>query len=254
MSGSPEPGVPGTGVVREVSLLSGVHRLEARLHAPAGPPRAAIVVAHPHPAHGGHMDHAVVVLVAECAARAGMLALRFDFRGVRQSEGEVEDFEGHLEDWRVALADVSRRVPGVPALGAGFSYGARSMAWIARSGAPRRLDLAGRLLLAPATRVPRTRRDFGALLLGRPLVDATLDPHVLANLAALPDPTEVLVGEHDVVAPPGELRAHLAPGARLTVLAGLNHFFHRGVGAGAPDAALASAVEAALARLLRNGR
>ncbi len=233
------------------SFLSGVQRIDARWHVPQGPALAVMVVAHPHPAHGGNMDHPVVVATAVQGARLGIGALRFDFRGVRGSEGDVGDFEGHLEDWRSAVADVRRRVPGVAVLGAGFSYGARSMAWLLRSDADRPLGLSGQLLLAPATRVPTTRRDFGALLLGRPLSEAALDVHVLGNLRALPAPSEVLVGSEDVVAPPEELRANLPAHARLTVLEGLNHFFHAGTGAGPLDAAkFGPALRDALRRLL----
>lgn len=233
------------------SFLSGFQRIDARWHVPQGSVLAVMVVAHPHPAHGGHMDHPVVVATAAEAARLGIAALRFDFRGVRGSEGDVADFEGHLEDWRSAVADARRRVAGVPVLGAGFSYGARSMAWLLRGDADRPLGLSGQLLLAPATRVPTTRRDFGALLLGRPLSEAALDVHVLGNLRALPAPSEVLVGSADVVAPPPELRANLPAHARLTVLEGLNHFFHAGTGAGPLDVArFGPALSGALRRLL----
>lgn len=243
MSARPEPA--------PISLISGVRRLDARLGRPAGAPRAALVVAHPHPAHGGHMDHPVVVFAAETAAALGLLALRFDFGGVRGSEGAVDDLAAHRDDWRAAAAEAARRAPGVPLLGAGFSYGARCLAWLVGPAARPRLALQGHLLLAPATRVPATRRDFGALLLGRPLSEAARDAQVLANLAALPPPVEVLVGSKDGVAPPAELAAHLPAHARLTVLDGLNHFFHRGPGAGAPErAVLGPALEAALGRLL----
>ena len=216
--------------MREVSFISGIHRIDARWHA-APEPRGAAVVAHPHPAHGGAMEHPVVVAAAECCVAHGLSTLRFDFRGVGQSEGDRADFEGHLEDWRMAVADARRRVPEGPMLGAGFSYGARSLAWLLHRG-PRPPVVSAVLLLAPATRVPTTRRDFGNLLLGRPLTEATLDPHVLENLRSLRVPTEVIVGARDVVAPAEELRENLPAQARLTVLDGLNHFFSVRTGAG----------------------
>lgn len=236
--------------IRSVSFVSGIHRIDARWHA-ADEARGTIVVTHPHPAHGGDMDHPVVVTTCERAVAAGLSALRFDFRGVGQSEGDRKDFAGHLDDWRAACKDAVRRAGRGPLLGAGFSYGSRTLAALPRLEPERCPDFAGVLLLAPATRVPTTRRDFGNLLLGRPLTDAALDPHVLANLRALTVPTEVIVGDGDVVAPSEELRANLPAHAVMTVLPGLNHFFSRGTGAGALDkGSFEPAVDAALSRLV----
>lgn len=234
-----------------VTLIAGVRRLDARLHLPAVEPVAALALGHPHPLHGGHMDHGVVVAAAERAALLGFLVLRFDFGGVRLSEGERTDVEAHRDDVRAAARDLRRRAPDLPLFGGGFSYGGRLFAAVVHPESPERPPFVGGLLLAPATRVPSSSRDFGNLLLGRPLVDAGVDPRAVDRLGRLPVPTEVLVGEHDVVAPPEELRACLAPNAHLTVLPGLNHFFSRTRGAGplARDLVL-PALDAALRRLL----
>jgi alpha/beta superfamily hydrolase len=188
------------------------------------------------------MDHGVVALVAERAAAAGLVALRFDFGGVRESEGDVSAWEEHLLDLRVASAAAAAAAPGAPAFGAGYSYGAR--AWleaVLRPGAPR---VAGLLLLAPPTRVPRTSRDFGDLLLGRPVREAAADARMFERLASVPVPARILVGEADAVAPPEEVRRHAGPRATVTVLPGLDHFFRPETGA------LAPAIDAALADLL----
>ena len=237
--------------MREVSFVSGIHRIDARLHPAEGDVRGAMVVAHPHPAHGGNMDHSVVVATCERAAAHGLTALRFDFRGVGRSEGDRGDFPGHLDDWRSAAKDLRRRVADGPLFGAGFSYGSRSLAWLLHRGGERRPDLQGALLLAPATRVPTTRRDFGNLLLGRPISEANLDPDVLENLRSLELPTEVVVGDRDVVAPAEELAANLPPHAHLQVLEGLNHFFSVRTGAGPLDRpTFCAAVDQSLGRLL----
>lgn len=234
-----------------VQFDSGVYGIDARRHDPRGPLRGAVVVAHPHPLHGGHMDHPVVVAACERAAEAGLCALRFDFRGVRKSEGSTGDFLGHLDDWRAAL-DQMRPVAGeLPLLASGFSYGARSLAALVRPGRPRRVEVAGALLLAPASRVPRSKRDFGNLLLGRPLNDASIDAEALDNLRSLPIPTQVIVGENDVVAPHEELAQHLSVHASLDVLPGLGHFFARRPGAGPlADDLLEPALDRAFAALL----
>ena len=234
-----------------LAIESGPHRLVGRLHVPATPPRGAFLVTHPHPGHGGHMDHPVVVTTAERAVEAGCLALRFDFRGVRGSEGDVRDDEGHLEDVRRAAALLVERLPARPLLGAGFSYGARLLAWSVGPGTPAPVPFRGLLLLAPATKVPRSPRDFGNLLLGRPLDEAATDANAIASLSRIPLPTRVIVGSNDVVAPEDELAAALSPRARLEVLEGLNHFFSRGRGASATDLeTLVPALDDAIERLL----
>jgi alpha/beta superfamily hydrolase len=231
----------------ETTLVSGGRRLHGMRLEPPGVPRGALVVTHPHPAHGGHSDHPVVVATAERGAALGLATLRFDFRGVRQSEGEVADFAGHLEDVRAACRALRARVPRGPLLGAGFSYGARALARLVRPGVPSPPPLERLVLLAPAIHVPRTRRDFGSLLVGRPLRDVEPDEEALHSLSSIPLPVHVIVGELDPVAPHEELRAALPPHAILHVLPGLNHFFARAAGAGPPDrATLDPALTAAL--------
>ncbi len=234
-----------------IAVRSGPFRLVARLHVPASTPRGAFVVAHPHPGHGGHMDHPVVTAAAERVVVAGCLALRFDFRGVRGSEGEVTDAEGHLEDVRAAALALTEHAPDAPLFGAGFSYGARLLALAVSPETERAPPLRGLLLLAPATKVPRSPRDFGNLLLGRPLDQAATDAHAIQSLGRIPIPARVLVGARDVVAPEDELASALSPRARLEVLEGLNHFFSRGRGASETDVAtLEPALDHAISRLL----
>lgn len=219
-------------VVQPTSFPSGSFDLDAFRHEPAEV-RGAAVVAHPHPAHGGNMDHPVVVLTAERLAAAGLLTLRFDFRGVRRSEGDVNDHAGHQEDVRAACRAVRHDAPDGPFLGAGFSYGARMFASVVEPESEDRPPVTALLLLAPATKVPRTSRDFGNLLMGRPLDEATHDAFAAKALSRIPVRTRVLVGDRDVVAPHEELADVLAPASVLGVLEGLNHFFSRGRGASA---------------------
>jgi alpha/beta superfamily hydrolase len=242
---------------RSLVVVAGTRRLDARLHEPVGPPQGGLVFGHPHPLHGGTMDHPVVVAAAERAAAAGLLALRWDVGGVRASEGDRKDVDAHREDLRACARELLRRTPGTPLLGGGFSYGGRLFAAVVDPASADRPPFAGGLLLAPATHVPSSARDFGNLLLGRPLADAGLDPRAVARLRALPVPVRVIVGERDVVAPPDQLRALLPPAATLDVLPGLNHFFSRAEGAGATardlllpalDRALGALLAAASAR------
>ena len=232
-----------------IPLVSDGRALSARLHRPVGAPTGSIVVIHPHPGHGGHMDHSVVRTTAERATAAGLVALRIDVSGVRESEGDVGDWAAHLRDLDAASAAAAAYAPGAPRYGAGFSYGARLwMERMLRAPAP---PVVGLLLLAPATRVPQSSRDFGDLLLGRPIRDAAIDPASLDRLARLAVPSRLVVGERDNVAPPDELRAHAGPAISIEVLDGVNHFFSRATGAGATAYdVLVPALDRALAALV----
>jgi len=102
-------------------------RLEALLDAPEGPPKAAVVFAHPLPTHGGTMHTKAVYQGTKGLVRAGCAVLRFNLRGVGASEGSFTGGEGEKADFRAALDSMHARYPDVPLWSAGFSFGA----WIA---------------------------------------------------------------------------------------------------------------------------
>lgn len=94
-------------------------------------PRAAAVVCHPHPLHGGTMRNNVVHRTARGLHDAGLTVLRFNFRGVGGSEG-VHDGQGaEEEDLAAALTFLAERAPGVPLWAAGFSFGSRTVVGLA---------------------------------------------------------------------------------------------------------------------------
>ena len=105
-------------------------RLEAILKEPrevggAGP-RGAALVLHPHPLHGGTMHNKVVFRTARALGDAGMVTLRFNFRGVGHSTGEHTSARGgEQEDAAVALDYLTTHYPRLPITVAGFSFGAR---------------------------------------------------------------------------------------------------------------------------------
>ena len=101
-------------------------RLEAILEEPEdGEPRQAVVLCHPHPLYGGTMHNKVVYRIARGLRSAGSVVLRFNFRGVSQSEGEHAHGEGEIDDADAAIAWMRERYPGLPFALAGFSFGAR---------------------------------------------------------------------------------------------------------------------------------
>ena len=65
--------------------------------------RAAAVMCHPHPLHGGTMNSSVVFRASRGLQLAGVDVLRFNFRGAGRSEGVHDGRGGELEDLRAAL-------------------------------------------------------------------------------------------------------------------------------------------------------
>src|SRR3712207_6211537 len=102
-------------------------RLEAILKEPRGrEARAAALVLHPHPLHGGTMHNKVVFRTARGLEDAGALTLRVNFRGVGHSTGEHTGARGgEQEDARTALDYLIENYPSLPVFLAGFSFGAR---------------------------------------------------------------------------------------------------------------------------------
>ncbi len=101
-------------------------RLEALLEEPEDrDPRMAALVCHPHPLYGGTMHNKVVYRMARGLRRAGLVVLRFNFRGVGSSQGEHGHVTGEIEDARVALEWLRGRYPELPFALAGFSFGSR---------------------------------------------------------------------------------------------------------------------------------
>jgi hypothetical protein len=102
-------------------------RLEALLDEPAGTPRAAVVVAPPHPQLGGTMLSKVVHHAAQGFARIGCVVLRFNFRGSGLSDGTFAEGIGERQDFGAALDYLAARFPELPLWAAGYSFGS----WVA---------------------------------------------------------------------------------------------------------------------------
>lgn len=175
-------------------------RIEAMLRV-ANPARAAAVVAHPHPIHGGTMHNPVVFHTDRELNRAGLTTLRFNFRGVGSSEGIHDEGHGEVEDAHAALAWLRGAAPGVPQLWVGYSFG----------------SFAGFRNL-----VTRKEAD-GFIAIGFPvrIYDFT-------EIAELGIPTAAVQGSEDEFGTPDEVREVLdlaEPPGILKVLPGAGHLF-----------------------------
>ncbi|HEX8399535.1 MAG TPA: alpha/beta fold hydrolase [Pyrinomonadaceae bacterium] len=101
-------------------------RLEAILKEPNGvESRGAALVCHPHPLGGGTMHNKVVFRAAAGLLDAGLVTLRFNYRGVGQSTGTHDEGRGEQDDIRAALDYLAENYPNQPITFAGFSFGSR---------------------------------------------------------------------------------------------------------------------------------
>ena len=110
-----------------VAFASGDLTLEGLLHLSDGHDRSpGVVVCHPHPRHGGDMNNNVVVAVADSLCRAGIAALRFNFRGVGRSEGAFDKGQGEVQDAREAAGylELHERIDPTRVGIVGYSFGA----------------------------------------------------------------------------------------------------------------------------------
>jgi alpha/beta superfamily hydrolase len=121
-------------------------RLELMVDLPEpGQERAGVaVVCHPNPPDGGTLHNKVVTMTARALSELGIAAVRFNFRGVGQSEGHFDEGRGEILDL-LAVTDWLRKVRADDALWlAGFSFGS----WVALQGA-RQLPVKQMISIAP---------------------------------------------------------------------------------------------------------
>lgn len=177
-------------------------RLEALLETPGeADPEGVAVICHPHPMHQGTMQNKVVHTLARAFVMRGFLAVRFNFRGVGESEGSFDDGRGELQDALCAARAARERVPQGPLWIAGFSFGA---AIAIQAAALLRAD--GLVSVAPAVR------------------------RVSAMTGTNPRcPWLVIQGDRDELVDVDatiEWVNSLEPGPELTVFTDTEHFFH----------------------------
>ncbi len=87
-----------------VSFIAKGMTMEGIIALPDGEgPFPGVVMCHPHPLNGGNMDNNVVVAVTFGLADAGIASLRFNFRGVGNSQGEHSKGEKEYEETQVAM-------------------------------------------------------------------------------------------------------------------------------------------------------
>jgi len=160
------------------------------------------VVCHPHPQYGGSMYNNVVDAALAALWGRGFATLRFNFRGVGESEGSYGGGEGEAVDAAAAVAWMRGQsgLQGAPIILSGYSFGAAA-AW---SAAARAGALQALVLIAAPMRMMNT---------------GSLPP--IGNIL-------LIAGSHDSFCPAAELEglcARLGKGASFRVIDGADHFF-----------------------------
>ncbi len=81
------------------------------------------IIAHPHPLYGGTMNNKVVTTLAKAFAELNIASLRFNYRGVGQSEGSYAKGYGEADDFIHLAKTLQKRYPNTKQVFAGFSFG-----------------------------------------------------------------------------------------------------------------------------------
>lgn len=133
----------------EVFFNGAAGRLEGRFHKSENPRAPLVLVLHPHPAQGGTMNNRVTYAMFQAFVNMGFSVLRFNYRGVGNSQGDIDGTGvGELADAIIALdwlqnVDSESNVCWI----AGYSFGA----WIAAQLLMRRPEIKGFVFVSPPT-------------------------------------------------------------------------------------------------------
>jgi len=183
---------------RKVIFAGAAGLLEGVAHLPVGQPRAIAVLAHPLPTMGGTMENKVITTLAKTFVELGFAALRFNFRGVGNSEGEFDSGNGEVQDVLAVVQHAQTEFGHLPLILSGFSFGGYVQARAAQHLHPHPHRL---VLIAPAV--------------GRYEV-----PHVPHN-------TLLIHGEQDEVVPLADVMDWARPQhLPVVVLPEAGHYFH----------------------------
>lgn len=172
-----------------------VGQLEA-LYLDSETPRGLALICHPNPVQGGTMLNKVVSTLQRTARDAGLVTLRFNYRGVGASAGNHDMGTGEVDDAQAAAAWLQEKYPRLPLTLFGFSFGGFVAASLGG-----RLEAQGRspkhlFMVAPA--VMRLDKQSplptgGALTVIQPENDEVVEPRLVYEWsAALQRPHELL--------------------------------------------------------------
>ena len=179
-------------------------RLECAVDVPkAGAQLPAVaVLCHPHPLHGGTMHNKVVTIMERALRELGLYTIRFNYRGVGDSEGSYDDGYGESDDLMAVVDWVRRVCPDHDLWLGGFSFGAYITLRVAQNLAIKQL-----ISIAPA-----------------------VERYEFANVEHPQCPWLIIQGDEDELVSVDAVQewvAQLDPQPELIVMPEADHLFHR---------------------------
>lgn len=184
-------------LTREIPMLidGPVGQLES-LYQEVPDAQGVVLICHPNPVQGGTMLNKVVSTLQRTARDAGLITLRFNYRGVGASAGSHDLGTGEVDDAQAAADWLRDKHPGLPLTLLGFSFGGFVAAALGG-----RLEAEGVTLKHLFMIAPAVMRLGGAeappqnapLTLIQPDADEVIEPQIVYDWsAALPRPHELL--------------------------------------------------------------
>lgn len=164
------------------------------------------IVCHPHSLMGGSMNNKVVHTVARTHRDRGHPVVRFNFRGVGESEGEYDAGIGEGDDLLAVMAWIKHCFPAAQIWLAGFSFGSFVAANALAEAINRGYAVKHLLLIAPAT-----------------------ENYPFDRLTEFSVPLAMIYGDQDEVVDPQSIQAWfetVESGKASQCLHGAGHFFH----------------------------
>ena len=158
-----------------------VGQLEA-LYLDSAEPRGLALLCHPNPVQGGTMMNKVVSTLQRTARDAGLVTLRFNYRGVGASAGSHDMGTGEVDDALAAARWLRAQYPDLPLSLLGFSFGGFVAASLGGRLEAEGVKLAHLFMVAPAV---MRLRDEDALpqtcpiTVIQPETDEVIDPQLV---------------------------------------------------------------------------
>ena len=133
----------------EVFFNGPAGRLEGRFHKSENQRAPLVLILHPNPVQGGTMNNRVTYAMFQAFVNMGFSVLRFNYRGVGNSQGSVDGTgTGELADAIIALDWLQNLdSESTSCWIAGYSFGA----WIAAQLLMRRPEIKGFVFVSPPT-------------------------------------------------------------------------------------------------------
>ncbi|MEB0038930.1 MULTISPECIES: alpha/beta hydrolase [unclassified Pseudomonas] len=158
--------------------------------------RGVALICHPNPVQGGTMLNKVVSTLQRTARDAGLITLRFNYRGTGASAGTHDMASGEVDDAQAAAQWLRNKHPDLPMTLLGFSFGGFVAASLGGRLEAKGEKLAHLFMVAAA--VTRLSADHSLpqncpLTLIQPETDEVIDPQAVYDWSdALKRPHELL--------------------------------------------------------------